>query len=405
MKTRLFLYANQPMIRVGTDYYAPARNFTDFLAELCALNSNSVLAIPCTDRPAKSVELTRLVRIDLPIGQVLELPYYQGHFQAPFVSLLSALRLSRQVRKAVQQGDKVVLAGPGPNSFLFWCSWLVPKGTQLAYFIRGDTVRTLQEIYRRHPAYLLVMALVHLFRWRILRLLRAGRAQVFTYGAALLNQYPCEDSRRHVVAPLIDDQWIRVDDSIPQTDNSSYRVLYVGRLSREKNILNLVEACALAKDTPAEFHLTVVGDGPMWLEIEGRVDDLSLRGLVDLTGLIPNGPELMGQYDNHDLLCLPSHTEATPRVVVEAVARGLPVLSTKVGSIDSMFPGLIRFAAGFSAAELRDGISACKADREGLRRVFKQSTPQAGEYTLVAQARKVLQQLSPESLANAEGAP
>ena len=383
------------MIRVGENYYAPAKNFTDFLAELCKLSTDFVLSIPCTDQPANTVDLSRLVRMDLPKGQILELPYYQGHFQAPLVSLISAWRLSKHIRSAGKQSDRVILAGPGPNSFLFWCSWLVPQRTQFAYFIRGDTIRTLQEIYRHHPAYLLVMALVHMFRWRILRLLHAQRAQVFTYGAALQNQYPCDDSKRHVVAPLIDDYWIRTDAPVPHTGKAIFRVLYVGRLSREKNIINLIEACALARNTPAEFQLTVVGDGPIRQEIEARITELRMSELVKLTGLIPNGSTLMAQYDAHDLLCLPSHTEATPRVVVEAVARGLPVLSTNVGSIESMFPGLIRFTTGFSATELKDGISACKTDHVKLRQDFQQSAHLAEKYTLAAQARFVLQTLVP----------
>lgn len=395
MDRTIVLYANQPMLRVNGDYYATSPNFTDFLANITAMDSQYILAVPCKKQPTNPIDLSRLVKMDLPKGQILELPYYQGHFQAPLVSLISAWRLSKRIRTAGKQGNKVILAGPGPNSFLFWCSWLLPQSTQFAYFIRGDTIRTLQEIYRRHPAYLPVMALVHIFRWRILRLLRAQRAHVFTYGAALQTQYPCDESKRHVVAPLINEHWIRTDSHVSTPEDSSFRVLYVGRLSREKNIINLIEACALARNTPAEFQLTVVGEGPMRQEIEARINELQMSKLVKLTGLIPNGSTLMAQYDAHDLLCLPSHTEATPRVVVEAVARGLPVLSTNVGSIESMFPGLIRFTTGFSATELKDGISACLTDRAKLRQDFQQSVQLAGKYTLAAQARFVLQTLVP----------
>ena len=60
---------------------------------------------------------------------------------------------------------------------------------------------------------------------------------------------------------------------------------------------------------------------------------------MSFKGFVSHSSELWSIFGAHDLLCVPSYTEGVPRVIVEAMARGLPVASTLVGGITNLFSG------------------------------------------------------------------
>lgn len=356
---KLYLYTNQVHYRVGHSYVTPLKNFTDFMAAVARLDGNASLLLPCGVLDASTSASGEMLMIDLTGSEVVELPLQGTRYKAPFVNLLSAWNISRRVTRDLRAGISGVIAGPGPNSFMFWCSLLMPRETQFAFFIRGDTVRTVHNIYKGRLIYPFAMMLVKLFRHRIRHLLGEGRAQVFLFGDALSTQYPAAPGRSHVITPLIDRAWVR---STPRGDArrgrpEPFRVLFVGRISPEKNLGNLIEACYLAQQGGAAFALTIVGSGPHLAEMRDLVSERQLDDKVKFLGHVSHGPALAEIFDGHDLLCLPSYTEGTPRCIAEAVARRLPVVATQVGSIHTMFPGYIVPIKGFSPQDIEECIS------------------------------------------------
>jgi glycosyltransferase involved in cell wall biosynthesis len=104
------------------------------------------------------------------------------------------------------------------------------------------------------------------------------------------------------------------------------RVLAVGRFSREKGLDTLIRAFARI-DRP-EARLTLIGGGPQEKELESLIDALGLRERVELLGWQRDPTPF---YRRARLLVVPSRTEAFGMVVVEALAHGLPVVSTACG--------------------------------------------------------------------------
>jgi glycosyltransferase involved in cell wall biosynthesis len=107
-------------------------------------------------------------------------------------------------------------------------------------------------------------------------------------------------------------------------------VLAIGRLSTEKGHIDLIEGTALlrAADATAKFQVVIVGEGPERDVLESRLQTLGLSDHVILVGQQRN---VRPYYAIADILVLPSHSEGSPNVLLEAMAAGVPIVATAVG--------------------------------------------------------------------------
>lgn len=115
------------------------------------------------------------------------------------------------------------------------------------------------------------------------------------------------------------------------------RFICVGRLSPEKGQTGLLEVFArLAKERP-NVRLDLVGDGPDSDELRQFVAKLGLSDTVAFLGRLPEEATLK-EIAEADVLVLPSFMEGLPVVLMEAMAMGVPVISSRVAGI----PELVR---------------------------------------------------------------
>ncbi len=131
-------------------------------------------------------------------------------------------------------------------------------------------------------------------------------------------------------------------------------ILSVGRLSHEKGHLDLIRAFArLRREQGTEsFKLILVGDGPERQRLEQLRDASQLGDAVLLTG---HRDDVKVFYGMADLFVLPSYTEGSPNVLLEAMAAKVPVVATNVGGV----PELVQ--DGVSAILVRAGDEAALA--------------------------------------------
>jgi len=120
-------------------------------------------------------------------------------------------------------------------------------------------------------------------------------------------------------------------------------VLYVSRLSAEKNPLGLLEAW-VAVDTKGARGRTaaLVGDGPDWDQVHNNAQTLNLSGSVHLAG---RRSDVAAWYQAADVFVISSHNEGLSNSMIEALASGLPVISTRVSGssilVESPAAGLV----------------------------------------------------------------
>ena len=116
------------------------------------------------------------------------------------------------------------------------------------------------------------------------------------------------------------------------------RILAVGRLVEKKGFGDLVEACALLRADGVRFRCDLVGTGPLEDELRARVEALGLAGLVTLTGPRPQA-EVRRMLHGAAVFAAPcvvgrdGDADGLPTTLLEAMASGLPCISTDVTGI------------------------------------------------------------------------
>lgn len=155
------------------------------------------------------------------------------------------------------------------------------------------------------------------------------------------------------------------------------RLVYVGRLSLEKGVAVLIRALGLLRDEG--FHLLpvvmLVGDGPERRALEELVEELGCSAWVKFAGHCNRG-ELSSHLMNADICVQPSRTEGFSKAWLDAMAHGLPVLSSNVGAAAAVVGEREESARGWLvppeddralAAALRQAITGAR-DWPALRR-------------------------------------
>jgi glycosyltransferase involved in cell wall biosynthesis len=104
----------------------------------------------------------------------------------------------------------------------------------------------------------------------------------------------------------------------------------IGRLSPEKGIKYLLRAAAKVLEVIPNAMFLIVGDGPDRQSLEAEATALGVQASVCFLGMREDIPELLSCMD---VLAMPSLTEGTPLALLEAMASGLAVVASRVGSI------------------------------------------------------------------------
>jgi colanic acid/amylovoran biosynthesis glycosyltransferase len=130
----------------------------------------------------------------------------------------------------------------------------------------------------------------------------------------------------------------------PQPVRSTPRVLMVARLSPEKGHLVLLEAVALLRDRGRRVDVDLVGPGEFREDIERAARALHIDDRVHLLGA-RSPAEINAQLRASDIFCLPSFAEGLPVALMEAMAVGVPVVTTYISGIPELvvdgFTGMV----------------------------------------------------------------
>jgi glycosyltransferase involved in cell wall biosynthesis len=117
-------------------------------------------------------------------------------------------------------------------------------------------------------------------------------------------------------------------------------VTYIGRVAHEKNIGFLVEVFRRVLASVPEALLVIAGEGPARAALRQQVAHLGLEGHVHFAGYLERDSALLDCYAAADVFVFASRTETQGLVLLEAMAQGVPVVSTaELGTRSILVPG------------------------------------------------------------------
>ena len=160
-------------------------------------------------------------------------------------------------------------------------------------------------------------------------------------------------------------QFAAVEPGPPST------ICFVGRLSPEKRVDLLIDAFAGVRRNHANARLVIVGDGALRSELEARANGLGLGDAVEFTGVVPHEtlPEVFARCG---VFCLVSSREGLPHSLLEAMAAGLGVVATDVGSVAEVVrtgqTGIL-LGADVSCEKVAEALCRLIAEPEPTRRM------------------------------------
>ncbi|AOY59674.1 hypothetical protein B2D07_14505 [Desulfococcus multivorans] len=117
-------------------------------------------------------------------------------------------------------------------------------------------------------------------------------------------------------------------DPVAKLDSPS--ILFIARFIKEKGLLDLLRAVRMVLDSGRVFRLYCVGDGPIRQEAEALAAEIHLGVSVEFTGQISE-EEATRYYLGCTILAFPTYFhEGLPMTILQAVAAGLPIVTTKI---------------------------------------------------------------------------
>jgi glycogen(starch) synthase len=205
----------------------------------------------------------------------------------------------------------------------------------------------------------------------------------------LLASEGVDENRLHLIPPGVNPSLFDGPFEDPFEGVGRPRVLFVGRLARQKGVGTLVAATALLEDPDAQILL--VGDGPERNSLERQARRLGAADRVHFLGCFAHD-RLPAALAHADLLVLPSLYEELGTVLLEAMYVGLPIVASNTGGI----PDVVEDGVSGLLVEPGDPktlartIDRILADRGLARRLSKEARERGKDYDWEVLAERVL---------------
>ncbi|MDR3444774.1 MULTISPECIES: glycosyltransferase [unclassified Dyella] len=179
-------------------------------------------------------------------------------------------------------------------------------------------------------------------------------------------QFPHRAADIHACLNGADEAFFQVDRAV--SEGTGLRVLAVGNLIRLKGFDVLIEALSRARHSN-RMHVCIVGDGPERESLLAQAASRGVSSCFTFVGTVP-ASDMPKRISDADVFVLSSRSEGRPNVVVEALAGGLPVISTDLEGVQ----GMVRngdtgwLVAVDDANALAAALDQAAADRAELQR-------------------------------------
>jgi glycosyltransferase involved in cell wall biosynthesis len=288
--------------------------------------------------------------IEGPRLTVAALPDYHG----PWEYLQHRAGVRAVLRRALADADALCLRAPGPIAAT---AWRLRGGRPFAVEVVGDP----QEALAPGAVQSMVRPLArHRLTRELAAMCRTAAAVAYVTEAGLPERYPAADWWTSYSSLDLDDDAFADDAHLAAraawrarpsrgTAIDPWQVVAVGSLAQPyKGHDVLIDALARLRSRGLVVDLTLVGAGRLREALAARAAKAGV--VLRLPGRVPAGQAVRACLDAADVFVLPSRSEGLPRVLLEAMARGLPAIATEVGGVPALLPSERLVAPGDTEA-------------------------------------------------------
>jgi len=263
--------------------------------------------------------------INYPNLKIISIPYFnryiEGMFKLPHI-LAALLRLNTEV-------DAVYVRVPSPYCWL--PRIICGRKKKILMHVCGDTLDASQYGYHLPGIVRKLFRAAYMPEWLMTKWALKKTEFIVNGEKAYLKLKHLNENCAMVISTTLRDE----DFFMRETARLEEKIviLYLGHIRAAKGIDVLIEAFKLIKDKYPRAQMLIAGSGEYLDVLQRKVEQEGLDEKIVFTGHVCAGEQRNTLYRGADIFVFPSYSEGSPRVVIEAMANSLPVITTTVGGL------------------------------------------------------------------------
>ncbi|OJW81714.1 MAG: hypothetical protein BGO69_14495 [Bacteroidetes bacterium 46-16] len=260
------------------------------------------------------------------------IPYYHG--VADLVKNMPAV--IKEIKKIVAgDNNPYILRMPSIIGVLFFISSRDMGRRAYGIEMVGDP----EEVFASLPA--LYRPLGGMFVRRTRAIIRRAKAAAYVERAVLPKKYPVAVGVQSYFFSSINlPEHSILSGAKKKNNHKALHILSIGIMDQMyKGPDILLQALAICKEKGFPFHMVWIGGGLNLEKVKQMAQELGIGNTVSFMGTVTERDKIEAEMDSSDLFVLASRTEGLPRAMIEAMARGLACIGSKVGGIPELLDG------------------------------------------------------------------
>jgi glycosyltransferase involved in cell wall biosynthesis len=173
--------------------------------------------------------------------------------------------------------------------------------------------------------------------------------------------------------------------------SEALRLLTVGRLSVTKRIEMLIDAIEILHRTACKIHLTIVGGGKMEQQLRRIAAERDLRDVIKITGRI-DSKKMPEVYRQNDIFISASMQEGMSNAMLEAMASGLPIVTTRCEGLAELIDGNGLIVEQDNIEAIAKAVKQLADDPELYKRMSTAARKQAEKFDWANVAQSYIEQ-------------